>query len=291
MIADSRPRLLITGAFWHHEFSGLVNGLSVPATLVRPERLATLQRADREYDMVVVCKERRDAVSQSFIDGIRNLYPGTPLVALLGTWCEGEPRSGTPLRDVIPVWWHQWQGRYDQLAALAAAQGWAGLSATADATEQAAGPVRPGSAPRIAVSALSRTQFEMLADALAALGATACWIEEAAWQAEPVNGAIATCIDCDSISENLDRRIELVQSLCPDLPCLCVLGFPRRSELAGLQQRWGIRAFVSKPFDLLQLHEAIRQATGIVLPHQPVPMPPLLPGGGLSAAATGTVRS
>ena len=41
------------------------------------------------------------------IDRLRNLAPLARLIAILGSWCEGEPRSGHPLPGVIRIYWHQ----------------------------------------------------------------------------------------------------------------------------------------------------------------------------------------
>ena len=48
-----------------------------------------------------------DQFSAAAIDRLRSLAPLARLIVILGSWCEGEPRSGRPLPGVIRMYWHQ----------------------------------------------------------------------------------------------------------------------------------------------------------------------------------------
>ena len=48
------------------------------------------------------------------IDRIRTRAPLARLVGLLGSWCEGEVRSGQPWPGTIRIYAHQWPGRAEQ---------------------------------------------------------------------------------------------------------------------------------------------------------------------------------
>lgn len=256
------PSLLLTGQFWHTGFADLVNRLTVPTTLMKLEQFSTLRERPGKFDLALVCKERRGSVSQTAIDRIRQLLPETPIVALLGSWCEGEERTGQPLRDVTSVYWHQWHGSYDQLAALAGVGSIPGhqiLSGT-----PAGGPP-----PVLAISAHTREQFEMLAEAVQALGGAAVWLEQASWQADSLERVTGILVDNDGISAELSGRIELVRTLCPDRPVICILGFPRKQEVLRLRAEWGIQHVLSKPFDLGHLYHAVREGCGVELPVLP----------------------
>lgn len=268
----ARPRLLVTGQFWHAEFADLVNGLTVPTTLLRDHRLPDASHCDTRFDLILVCRERRGSVSQATVDRLAQLFPGTPIVALLGSLCEGEFRSGQPLQGVQSLFWHQWQGQYDQLATLVGSRALP-VRTPADLPVQPVelGPVRPETAARFAVSAYSRTQYEMLADAITALGGETVWLEQMTWNAEPLEGIAAVCVDGDSLTANFEKRLGLVRSFCESTPLVCVLGFPRKQEVQELKQRWGVRAVLSRPFELAQLHWALREATGVELPNAPQP--------------------
>jgi len=56
---------------------------------------------------IVLAQTYPDQFSVVAIDRLRKLAPLARLIAILGSWCEGEPRSGHPLQGVIRIYWHQ----------------------------------------------------------------------------------------------------------------------------------------------------------------------------------------
>ena len=56
---------------------------------------------------IVLAQAYPDQFSAAAIDRLRSLAPLARLIAILGSWCEGEPRSGHPLPGVIRIYWHQ----------------------------------------------------------------------------------------------------------------------------------------------------------------------------------------
>ena len=62
--------------------------------------------------LVVSRRSRRDQIEPETVEFLRKKFAGIPIVNLLGSWCEGETRSGNPLPGVIRVYWHQWNGQY-----------------------------------------------------------------------------------------------------------------------------------------------------------------------------------
>jgi hypothetical protein len=56
---------------------------------------------------IVLAEAYPDQFPTAAIDRLRSLAPLARLMAILGSWCEGEPRSGHPLPGVIRVYWHQ----------------------------------------------------------------------------------------------------------------------------------------------------------------------------------------
>ena len=115
------PHLLLTGDFWHAEFRGLVQDLRLPVTLVGLDQVEA-QLADLdEVSALVVAESRRGQIPRATLVAIRDRHPLLPMVLLLGSWCEGETRSGDPVPGVARVYWHQWRGEFrwflDQLAA------------------------------------------------------------------------------------------------------------------------------------------------------------------------------
>lgn len=56
---------------------------------------------------IVLAQAYPDQFSAAAIDRLRDLAPLARLIAILGSWCEGEPRSGHPLPGVTRIYWHQ----------------------------------------------------------------------------------------------------------------------------------------------------------------------------------------
>lgn len=260
------PSLLLTGQFWHHEFADLVNGLTVPTTVMRKEQLMNLRSWTMRFGLVLVCKERRGAITQELIDRVKSLVPETPVIALLGSWCEGESRSGSPLTGVTSIYWHQWQGEYCQLQQFVKKHQL--TNSLFDLFPD--GDQNAGCQHLFAISALTLVQYEMMAEAVAALGGSSIWLERSSWQAESTDAVTAVIVDSDSMTEDLSLRIQLAQSLVGSRPVICALGFPRKDEVAALRQRHGAIPVISKPFELNQLYHSIRQATGVELSRVPI---------------------
>ncbi len=69
--------------------------------------------------LIVVAQGRPGQVTARDVDALRRSAPLSPLVALLGSWCEGEMRSGDPWPANARVFWYEWPNWWArQLAAL-----------------------------------------------------------------------------------------------------------------------------------------------------------------------------
>ncbi len=296
------PRVLVTGEFWHTDFAGLLNGLEVSTTFVRLDKLLSVRELPDSFTAVIVAQSRRNSISQEAVDHIRGLLPNTPQIALLGSWCEGEQRSGEPLKHVTRVLWHQWQGEFAQLADML------NLSPSCPLEEiprrirnqkarmrdkQAERSGTPAAPPLIGVSAGTLTQFEMVADALTALECQSLWIERTAWDGIEPPATQALVLDSDSLSENLTKRLVFLRSFAPQRPVVLLMNFPRSDEVSTLQTVWNVDAVVSKPFDLRALYFALRQA-GVQLhcsPPKTTPAtPPIAPTNSVPTEANNSLR-
>ncbi|HMP78182.1 MAG TPA: hypothetical protein PKD54_01910 [Pirellulaceae bacterium] len=271
---DNRDvRVLVTGEFWHADFADLLNGIDVPATFVRLDKLVSLQTLPERYTAVIVAQSRRNSISQEAIDQIHRLLPDTPQVAILGSWCEGEQRSGTPLQNIARVYWHQWQGEFDQLAdclqvslnrPLAEIPARIRRDSERQRSKQAEPHQLPPQRPTVGVSACTLTQYEMVADGLAGIQCDALWLERTAWDGVEPRSLTAMILDSDSLTENLTNRLVFLRNMAPECPVVLLMSFPRIDEVSALRSTWNVDAVVSKPFDLRSLYYALRQ-TGVRL--------------------------
>lgn len=295
-------KLLVSGEFWHKDFADLISRVEVPTTLIPGEKLAQLIEPTEQYSAVLIAQSRRGSVSQTFVNHLRNLFPQAPIALLLGSWCEGETRSGNPLQGVVRMFWHEWNGSYGSLTARLHAHGIhlpnslnnrrplellraAGQqSGTLTVTDQATA-IEPCV---IGVSALTLCQYETLEEPLRALGATPVWLEQATWRASDPQEIAAICLDSDGVGELLYGRVELAREIVPTAPLILTLNFPRKEELNELRSELNVKAVVSKPFDLHMLWQALGKV-GIELP-EPAPTV-LVPNSGPASVQRSTPAS
>ena len=70
-----------------------------------------LARAEIVPDVIVVAQAFPGQFSHQAIDGLRRLAPLARILGLMGSWCEGELRSGSPWPATMRAYWHQWPAR------------------------------------------------------------------------------------------------------------------------------------------------------------------------------------
>ena len=283
---EPQPKLLVSGEFWHQDFADLISRVEVPTTLIPGEKLAQLIAPAEQNSAVLIAQSRRGSVSQTFINHVRNLFPHAPIALLLGSWCEGETRSGSPLQGVSRMYWHEWNGSYGSLVARLHAHGIHLPHALnhrrpsqilRSVESQPGGPTHSAGPANIqpcvvGVSALTLCQYETLEEPLRALGATPVWLEQSTWRACDPQEIAAICLDSDGVGELLYGRVELAREIVPTAPLILTLNFPRKEELHELRAELNVKAVVSKPFDLHMLWQALEKV-GIELPE---PAPTLL---------------
>ena len=73
-----------------------------------------LQRGQVTPDVIVVAQAYPGQFSTEAVDRLRFSAPLAPVVGLLGSWCEGETRSGRPWPAAVRIYWHQWPAQAEQ---------------------------------------------------------------------------------------------------------------------------------------------------------------------------------
>ena len=262
-------KILVTGQYWHSDYSGLISSNNATTvTLLPVEKIIRLD-GEEEYDLIVIAQARRDFIAKESVDHLQTVYPNTPTVTLLGSWCEGEVRSGEPWAGIPRVYWHQWEGEFNRFASALAhnkIHDWQ-LPKTATPTDRIATIKRESFEGQsfegiIGVSAWTNVQYEMIADSLSAFGIQTCWIERTTWDGEAKSLINLVILDDDSVSSNLENRINWLFSTLGQRPLVLTLSFPRADEVEKLK-KLGAGAIVSKPFTLAEIRQAILDASGI----------------------------
>jgi hypothetical protein len=194
---------------------------------------------------IFVGQSRAGEHPNAAFERLRDVAPLAPIVSLLGSWCEGQGRTGKPWPGAIRLYAHQFVPRVGpQLAELASSNtmSWSPpFTATDEDRLLAASPwPRAGARKRIAVVSKQRESAAALCDALATAGYHAQYIGD--------HKSLDLAIwDCPAgFAESRNDFVELTRR-SPGMPWIVLASFPRcgdRAELAEL----GAAAVISKPF-------------------------------------------
>jgi len=261
------PKILLTGDYWHADFQEIISNPLCSTTLVHTDQLDNYQISKTEFDLVVIASSRRDQYAADFIEAIVDRAAPCPTIAVLGSWCEGESRSGKPWPGVSRIYWHQWQGRFKRFLSNLSEQKIAEwqmprTASDADRIDQAHSSCIKlyGNGRSIGISSHTATDFQMLADASKHFGFTPSWIEQQQWDANLGDNIAAVCLNADSWNDSVASRVDwLKNELEITAPIVLTLNFPRQSDLADARSA-GVSEVVSKPFQLDDLGQSIERA-------------------------------
>ncbi len=254
-------QVLVTGDYWHQDFQHILSGFDA-VTLVQIDKIDRL--ADQTFDLVIIAQSRRDQFELEVIENIQSRFGQSPIVAVLGSWCEGEMRSGHPWPGVIRIYWHQWAGRYEAFTQQMESHGISSwhvprTSSRADRILASHSLDSNSEIKWIGISAWTRTQFEMVHDAVESFDWESRWVERCVWDATSAQLLNPICIEADSLTPELEQRIAWLRSEYPSAGFVMILNFPRINDVEDLA-KMGIAHVVSKPFELNDLQAAIISA-------------------------------
>jgi CheY-like chemotaxis protein len=187
-------------------------------------------------DVVVFAMTRPGQFADTDVEHLRQSWSRARLIALLGSWCEGETRSGRPLRDVTRVYAHQWLARMDREPNRG------GHLFLRGGEEEAA---YSGQRHLALVHSRDVSYAEGLADALAGEGYAAACLDGL------IHGYVrgASVIIYDAHPDPATRIAEAaaLRQRHQGVPLIALVAAPRAYEIAELVQA-GAVAVVSQPF-------------------------------------------
>lgn len=256
----SRPLVQLVGAVDHPDFRDAV-------TLLR----ATAHCDDNALqppEVVVVAESRPGQTSQLEIQSLQNRWPLAGVIAILGSWCEGELRTGRPWPGVRRFYWYEFTAWWrQQLASRAAGRcpEWARPVTDLYREPLARHPHRtqpPGRAARtsprglIQLGGANRDTADVLAEVLQLAGFATVWSPPHLPTAV-VRGAFAGVWDGGQLD---DRELPNLAAFCRSLahdpvPVVALLDFPRHDRCEGARQM-GVAAVLAKPWintDLIEV--------------------------------------
>ena len=231
-----------------------------------------LSRISSTPELIVLVQDRPGCIAESEVELIRRQAPLSGIVCVLGSWCEGETRSGRPLSGVrrldwyeFPVWWQR------QLVALAAGEcpEWA-RPFIKDVIEYADGAQKQLLSNRGLVL-LETTCWETgnaLGDVLQAAGFATAWSPPGRHET-CVRGAVAGIWEGRQLDDSEAARLKSFSDRFEHVgaPIIALLDFPRRDRVETAREA-GAVVVLGKPWLNVDLVAALTDAIERELPTQ-----------------------
>ncbi len=223
--------------------------------------IGTVESGGIMPDITVIAQAFPGQFSQQTVDRLRRLAPLCRIVGLLGSWCEGEIRSGHPWPAAMRIYWHQWNVRArSELRRLLQDKcpSW-GLPMTATEEERLLQTPPHPLANRPGLIAIHTPLFVMadwLSAACRTCGYSTVWLRPSSYTY--ITGAAAVVFDASNLQGGDLHHLRRLSAALGRTPIITLLDFPRvedqRQVLAA-----GASAVVSKPLNLDDLYWQLEQ--------------------------------
>lgn len=245
------PTVKLVGEVDHSDFRDAIELLRGSAQIVREVELP---------ELIVVAQSRPHTIGHNQLQQLQRTAPLAGFAALLGTWCEGETRTGRPWPVAARFYWYEfpaWWRRQLQLHAAGRCPDW--LRPTTQLIRQCV-PFQSQSRSRLIVLRTVRSDnADALADVLNQAGHSTVW-QRHDRQRMQTRGAYTGIWDGGQLNETEAADLE---AFCKQMsrdgaPVVVLLDFPRRDRVERAYEI-GAGAVLGKPWinhDLLDVVEA-----------------------------------
>ncbi len=203
-------------------------------------------------DLIVIAQSYPFQFSHQSVDRLQRLAPLSRTIGLMGSWCEGEVRTGRPWPGAVRVYWHQWPPRCSREFVRMARGECSAWSLPPTATDEerlltAADEPSPALRGLITVYTRSYEMEDWLSAACRSRGYSTVWLRPQ--RPAKVEGAAAVIFNgTDLRGDELDELKRLSSTLA-QTPIVALLDFPRIGTFS-LALAAGAAAVVSKPSNL-----------------------------------------
>ncbi|MHB8863015.1 MAG: hypothetical protein ACYC6N_11465 [Pirellulaceae bacterium] len=255
--------VLLIGESEFHEFAAPLAWLQTHAVLdtVRsvPEALARCESRPAGWHCVIIAQSRPGQFTQQDIDRLNRALPLSHFIALLGSCCEGETRSGRPWPGVVRVYWHQWLARGpSELRPDMVPTSWQ-LPRTSSDVERVDYALRKPPTPSGGLIAIYTGQavfFQGLARACRLAGYSSVWTTPRTWWR--LDGAAAMLWHAWAPDDSEFEQLRQIAARSPSVPVVALFGFPRHDHLQRATA-CGAAAVLAIPFLLPDLWHTLRE--------------------------------
>lgn len=258
----NRLAVLLVGDGDHHEFREAVGWLCDHTILARArtvdQALELAKESGRCWRTVIVAQARPAAFSSSNIERLGRAFPLAHYVALLGSFCEGDPGNRGPCPGMVRVYWHQFLARcQSELGRSSRVSSWE-LPRTAsepERTETTLAALPPPASGVVAIFTPSALLFDGLSAACQKVGYATLWCPGD--RRHGFGGATAAIWD-GTFQGRVDfEQLNRISNRLVDVPVIALLSFPRHDQVRRARTS-GADAVVSSPFMLVDIWNAIR---------------------------------
>ncbi|MBI3468929.1 MAG: hypothetical protein HY000_38485 [Planctomycetes bacterium] len=263
--------VLLIGGSQSREFAAVRESLRGRRVADCPEIAAAigmLAAGQQEPELIILLQAWPSEFDPAALEELRRRAPLARVVNILGSWCEGETRSGTPLAGTTRLYWHQWQAHcaLDEIQMAAGVCPSWGLPVTATeedrllwAAEHPA-PVfldKGKELPIVGILSNQQATWEWLASACEQLGCRAIWLRP-----DQVHERLSVILWGYAGDPSEESQLSAVLASQSDRPpVLALVTFPRAGDLQDLS-RLGVTALIGKPVRLDELRWHLQSLQG-----------------------------
>ncbi|WP_442481744.1 hypothetical protein [Aeoliella sp. SH292] len=245
-------RVLAIGDLEHDEFSRAVELIEQDA-IVELTRHAEASEEPSPFELLVAFQSRPSNIDPTLIDGLRARMPLAGMAVVLGSWCEGEMRTGAPLPHCERVFWYQFAPWWQTVRA-------AWIENRPAHWQLAPGddrPItRPASPKLIAIDTADHDSAHALLDACETLGMAGAWSPRHDRRPLTTHASAGVWVGAQLDKVEEQQLASFRQSLPEHTPLVVLLDFPRRDRVERALEL-GATEVLGKPWRVEQLGAAV----------------------------------
>jgi hypothetical protein len=274
-------QILMLGDYGHREFQNAVSQMEEVADVLcfRSADAASIWLASSNGSprLIVVAQSRPGQFHAANLEAIHGFSPLSRMAVLLGSWCEGETRSGFPYPGIERVYFHAWNTWFARrwpasnqppasnqvtesnqvTAAVQPADAFLLRTATPNDFFLAESRVRISQlSASIGISSRNADTVDALRDAFKLVDVSLSWLSDCPIAADLSHLDLAIAHDVEPRESRMESIAE-IESLCPGVPILAMIDFPRWDEIQILERR--VAGLISQPYRIGDLIDTVSQ--------------------------------